>query len=164
LGVNIGRPPYAKDWYGKRVPFPRSYYPGVTDRANAQVLRIEGDQKMENLEFRLPPRSKEVTVSGRVFWRDGSPAKAGVWLVELDYPSDSCQVDSVETNADGSFSLIGATGRRYAVFAHDEASGQHYHSQAIEVQSSEGKSVTVFLIAKESSEDCEICRRFPRRF
>jgi hypothetical protein len=41
LGFNLSAPPNAKDWYAKRVPYARSYYPGVTDRAAAQVLRLE---------------------------------------------------------------------------------------------------------------------------
>ena len=160
LGFNLMRPPNARDWYGKRIPYPGSYYPGVADRSAAQLLRLKSGQKMENLEFQVPPHAPQLDFAGRVAWPDGSSAEAGVSLVDLDFPPDSCQVDSVSTKADGRFSLIGLKGRHYAVLAHVGDGGQHAYSEVLELPSVNGKPIGLVLSKEATAESCEICKRF----
>ncbi|MBI4464716.1 MAG: carboxypeptidase regulatory-like domain-containing protein [Acidobacteria bacterium] len=170
LVVNPKGPPNAREnYYGRRVPYPRSYYPGVHDRVLAQVLHLEGGQKIENLEFRLPPRLPDLTITGTVVWPNGLPAQADVYLMDLEYPEDSSKVDAARTKADGSFSVTGAEGRRYSLFAHvfmDESQhylrggDQHFHSELLEVNPGEEKTIRLVLSIAESHDSCTINKRF----
>jgi hypothetical protein len=128
------------------------------------VLRLEAGQKIEKLEFRVPPRSPQIVLAGEVVWPDGSPAEASVWLVDLDFPAESCQVDFAQTKADGHFSLVGLEERHYAVFAHTEESEQHTYSPVLEKPELEGRAIRLVLSNKTSSEDCRICKRFTHLF
>ncbi|HEY6392553.1 MAG TPA: carboxypeptidase-like regulatory domain-containing protein, partial [Bryobacteraceae bacterium] len=160
LGFNLKSPPNARDWSGNRVPYPRSYYPGVADRAAAQVLHLEPGQKIENLEFRLPPTPRPLTVTGTVVWPSGSPAKADVMLMDLGYPRESSQVDSTRTKSDGRFSLTGVEGRPYVLFAHIDERDYHFHSEALDLDRADDKPIRLELLEKEPDDACKICKRF----
>ena len=160
IGVNLETPPNAKDWYGKRVPYLRTYYPDVTDRAAAQVLRIEPSQNIERLEFRFPRRPEPLTVTGTVSWPGRGLARAGVWLMDTEYPADSSQVDSVSTKRDGRYVLIGADGCHYILFAHVDKGDYHYHSELLQVDKSPDKPIRIEITIKEPAETCRICKRF----
>ena len=160
LEFNLKSPPNARDWYGVRIPYAGSYYPGIANRSDAQVIHLEGGQKLENLEFRVPKRRPYVVFAGEVVSPAGSPAESNVWLMDLDFLPDSGQVDSVRTEADGRFTLTGAEGQRYAVFAHNAGRVQHVHSEVLETPQLNGKPLRLVLSNKVTADDCEICKRF----
>ena len=160
LGLNLESPPNARGWEGKRVPYARSYYPGVTDRPRAQVLHLEPGQEIENLEFKLPPAPQPLTVTGTVIGPSGSPAKADVMLMDLDYPEASSQVDSTRTKSDGRFSLTGVVGRSYVLFAHIRGRNYHFHSEALDLARADDKPIRLDLLEKEPYDNCKICKRF----
>jgi hypothetical protein len=160
LGLNLKSPPNARDWDGKRVPYARSYYPGVTDRAIAQVIHLQPGQNIDNLEFRVPPTPHPLTVTGTVVWANGLPAKADVLLMDLGYPEESSQVDSARTKSDGRFSLTGAEGRSYVLFAHVTGCTYHFHSEALDLSPGDDKPIRLELSEKGSADACTICKRF----
>jgi hypothetical protein len=164
LVLNPKTPPNARDWYGKRVPYPRTYYPGVTDRAAAQVFRLDGGQKIDDIDFRLPQPVQPTTLNGAVTNADGRAASAEVWLFDLDYPPEHGQVDSVQANADGSFTLMGAEGRRCLLFAHRNRGNEHLYSRPIEVHLPVDGPIHLVLTEVRSEEECDICTKFPRRW
>jgi hypothetical protein len=108
-------------------------------------------------------RRADLVLTGKVVWTDGSPAVADVWLVDLDFPADSSQVDGARLKADGSCSLTGIEGRHYAVFAHFEMGEQHIYSAVLEMRQMTGKPIRLELPGATSSQDCTICRRFKLR-
>ncbi len=163
IGFNLTAPPNARDWHGKRIPYPGSYYPGVTDRADARVLRLGAGEVIQNLEFRVPPRAADRIVTGKLFWEDGSPAEADALLVDLDFPGDSKQVDGARAKPDGSFSLIGVQGRRYAIFAHSRIDERHVYSPVVEVRQESAKPIRLEIRDDSAEADCPICRRFKLR-
>jgi hypothetical protein len=116
-------------------------------------------QKIEDLEFRLP-HPAQTAITGTVHWLNGSPAQATVSLRDLDYPEEGSQVDAAETKADGAFSMTGAEGRPYVVFAHVEIGDQHFHSALVEVHPMGGKPIHLLITSKEATGDCAICKRF----
>jgi 5-hydroxyisourate hydrolase-like protein (transthyretin family) len=160
LGLNLESPPNARDYYGKRVPYSRSYYPGVTDRANAQVLHLEPGQIIENLEFKLPAAPQPLTLTGTVVWPSGSPAKADVMLMDLGYSQESSQVDSARTKSDGRFTITGVQGRPYILFAHISGRNYHFHSEALDMAQTDDKPIRLELLEKEPDDACKICKRF----
>ena len=160
LGLNLESPPNAHDDYRKRVPYSRSYYPGVTDRARAQVLHLDAGQNIENLEFQLPPTPQPLTVTGTAVWPSGLLAKADVLLMDLDYPEERRQVDSARTKSDGRFSVTGVTGRPYVLFAHIRGRNYHFHSEVLDLSGTDHKPIRLELSEKEPDDDCRICKRF----
>lgn len=164
LVLNPKTPPNARDWYGKRVPYLRTYYPGVTDRVAAQVFRLDGGQKIENIDFSLPRPVQPTTLNGAITNADGRAVEAEVWLFDLDYPPEDGQVDSAQANEDGSFTLTGAEGRTCLLFAHRNRGSEHLYSLPIEVHLPVHGPIHLVLTETRREEDCGICTKFPRRW
>jgi len=160
LGINTKSPPNARDWYGKRVPFARSFYPGVTDRVQAGVVKLQGGQNADDLEFRLPPTPSSRIIRGVVVLANGSPARALVSLVDLEYPGEKAQVDTVETDSNGGFSITGAEGRPYALLAQTEHNGRIQHSGLIDIGANVAEPWRLVLSRDDSRETCEVCASF----
>lgn len=55
-------------------PFPLTYYPGVSDRAQAKVITIGEGQIITDYNLEIPPLPLEYEVAGNVVWPDGRPA------------------------------------------------------------------------------------------
>ncbi|MDP2998115.1 MAG: carboxypeptidase-like regulatory domain-containing protein [Bryobacterales bacterium] len=68
VGVHIDTPPQADEG------IPPTYWPGVTDVAKAQVVRLAANEKRKDLVIKLGPRVGVRTVRVRVQWPDGRPA------------------------------------------------------------------------------------------
>jgi len=51
VGINLAWS--ARDFLGKPSRYPRIYYPGVTNRGQAHVVKLEGGQNIDDLQFRL---------------------------------------------------------------------------------------------------------------
>lgn len=63
-----------KDRPTGREPFPRTFYPGVLDRARAGVVAVGATQeRAEGYDISLPKLLPTVEVSGRLLYRDGRP-------------------------------------------------------------------------------------------
>jgi hypothetical protein len=136
----------------------------VTDRAAAQVFRLDGGQKIENIDFRLPRPVQPTTLNGAVTNADGRAVEAEVWLFDLDYPPEDGQVDSAQANENGRFTLTGAEGRTCLLFAHRHRGGGHLYSLPIEVHLPVDGPIHLVLTETRREEDCGICTKFPRRW
>jgi hypothetical protein len=55
-------------------PFPITYYPGVSDRAEAKIITIGEGQAFPNYDLQMPPLPLEFEISGVVVWPNGKPA------------------------------------------------------------------------------------------
>jgi len=162
LGVNLNEPANKRGWYGKRVPYARSYYPGVTDRDRAQVLKLEPGQSLEGIEFRLPPTQAPVTFRGKVIARRSRDTTV-VALIDPEFSKEKSQVDAVAVAADGSFELIGVEGRRYILVAHSENAvigRRHLHSPIVDLLPGPQEPVELSLSDDVPEDDCEVCKRF----
>jgi hypothetical protein len=110
LGVNITSSP------DKESPFPRTFYPGTTDRSKAVVLEIGLGQKLPNLDIHLPDSLPEFVVRGFVIWPDGNlAAGVDVYIEDVNYPGWCVNGCSQKTDAQGQFELRGYSGRNYRV-------------------------------------------------
>jgi tissue inhibitor of metalloproteinase len=162
LGVNLEDPPGKHDWYGKRVPYSSSYYPGVATASDARIVKLEAgpNQNIDGLEFRLPPNPAPMVVRGNAMLPNGSPARAIVSLLDLAYPGDKAQVDTVRTNPDGSFSISGVEGRPYAILAQARRDGRIQHSELTAIVPNTARPFRLVLSNDDSPESCEVCKRF----
>jgi len=111
ISVNYNDPPEDE------APFPPTFYPGVSERSQAQIIEVNLGQDITDVEFRLPPKLEKRTIKGVVIWTDGTPA-AGVKVYIKDHLHDVCCVNSeVITDAQGHFTIYGFEGRKYRVWA-----------------------------------------------
>lgn len=110
LGINITSSPTLKS------PYPRTFYPGVTERSQAAVITIGLGQKLTDINIQLPVKLIERTVQGFVVWPDGRPAaNVDIYLEDVNRP-DRCINDcSAKTDAQGRFTLQGFAGYTYIV-------------------------------------------------
>jgi 5-hydroxyisourate hydrolase-like protein (transthyretin family) len=106
------------------VPFPQTYYPGVSDRSQATVISVSEGQRIELDELVLPPRFIERTLNGLVLDSDGKPvAGAIVWLKESQY-NDRDMPYRRETDSEGRFSYPVYEGIKYTLNAYVESAGR----------------------------------------
>ena len=55
-------------------PFPRLFYPGVTDREKATAIDVRIGETVKDLEIVVPKFAETITVSGVLLFSDGTPA------------------------------------------------------------------------------------------
>jgi hypothetical protein len=94
IGVNLESQP------GVDTPYARTYAPGVSDRAQAQLIHLAPGQKVTGLRIQLPPRLRQRAVHVQVQWPDGRSAGPGVSVV-TDETKDGV-TDFENTKEDGS--------------------------------------------------------------
>lgn len=140
VGINVGQSPSSTQ------PYPRLFYPGVTDAAAAYVVDLSRGERVVLEPFVLPAPIEARRISGVVLWPDGTPARrANVTLYtgrdthRYGLPIGS----SVITNDDGRFTLNGLAGRRYHVRAHasvksDDGSFVHWEVQSADFDADAG--------------------------
>jgi len=110
LGINLSSSP------DDEQPYPRTFYPGVTDRSRATVIEIGLGQKLKDIDIHLPPQAIAYLVRGFVVWPDGSLAKAvDIYLEDVDYPGWCVNGCAGKTDEQGRFELKGFAGYKYRV-------------------------------------------------
>jgi len=117
LGINLSSSP------SNEQPYPRTFYPGVTDRSTATVIEIGLGQKLKDIDIHLPPQSIAHLICGFVVWPDGSLAKGvDIYLEDVDYPGWCVNGCNTRTDQQGRFELKGFDGYKYRVVSTAEKS------------------------------------------
>jgi hypothetical protein len=120
------------DFPETHIPFFRHYYPGVKNFADAEIIDLKQGERLTLADFKLPSPVKTREVTGRLFWKDGSPVTAADLTEEGVYfqfynskkPSSSLSMshymspsevseDGVKFNEDGGFSFRAFVGVDY---------------------------------------------------
>jgi|SRR5687767_93779 len=132
------------------VPYPQTYYPGVTDRSQATVLTVSEGQRIELDELVLPARFIDRTINGIVVDEDGKPvAGAVVWLKERQY-QDSDMPYRRETDSEGRFSFPVYEGIKYSLNAYlDIADRREKSSAPLEIEISSNPEPIKLVLKKE---------------
>jgi hypothetical protein len=100
------------------VPYPRTYYPGVSEEAQATVITLAEGQQLNLSEMILPARLFEQFLNGVVVDTDGQPViGATVWLKENEY-ADHDMPYRTTTDSEGRFSFKSYEGIRYHLNAY----------------------------------------------
>jgi hypothetical protein len=129
------------------VPFPQTYYPGVSEESRATIISLTEGQRFEANEFILPARFVERELKGIVLDSNGRAVPgATVWLKENQY-KDSDMPYRRETDSEGHFSYPVFEGLKYRVNAYiDGPSGARKESDSIElVVSANPETLTLVL-------------------
>lgn len=100
------------------VAYPRTYYPGVSEEAQATVITLAEGQQLNLNEMILPPRLIERSLNGVVVDANGQPVgEAIVWLKENEYVDHDMPYRTT-TDSDGRFSFKTYEGIKYHLNAY----------------------------------------------
>jgi hypothetical protein len=103
-----------------KMPFPKLYYPGVTDRGMATVFNIKHGESLSSLNLRIPIDDSSLLIEGVVLFADGTRAIRQRVRLRPSTGTGSEREVSTYTNIRGHFSLRvlkGLTGELYSSFA-----------------------------------------------
>ena len=94
---------------GKTDPvYPRMYYPGVLNREQATIIKVNESRELSMNDFMLTAPLKERWFSGVVLMADGTPAVgAKVILIDPNDRMTQTNVTEVEADAEGKFRIRG---------------------------------------------------------
>jgi hypothetical protein len=106
VGVNLTSAPTPEQ------PYPRTFYPGVSDPAAAMVIQVGLGERVELEPFTFPAPARVIAFRGTVV-RPDSRVVPGLRVLLLT--SEGRSVTSTETDREGRFSFQGVEGVRYRV-------------------------------------------------
>ena len=142
------------------------YYPGTFEREKAQTIRVGLGEKIEGIEFRLPPSFLVRTIEGEVVWSDGTPA-ANVEVMLLCSKSDdqtgfkiTTFPERVKTDDKGQFRLEILTNETYWLEARGGKENKKgevipMHSPGLKISASENVKNLKLTISREGfAGDC----------
>lgn len=138
--------------------YPRTFYPGVSDIAQATPITItRAGEHASGRMFHLPPRLTERTVEGVVVLADGRPAaNASVGYQEIlgrEHTSDY----GVQVDAQGRFTVKVHEGFAYLIGAHiNTKDGKQMHAELIKINAS-AEIKPIKLVISEPNGNCERC-------
>jgi hypothetical protein len=166
LGVRLGGGARALNG-NPNAEFPRTFYPGVSERAEAAVIVVGEGERVAGRDLRLPPRLTVRLIAGRALFVDGRPAAgADILCHNLTYGSD-CETGA-EADANGVFTLRAAEGFDYLVKAYVNLDGgRQMHAEWVEAPA--GGAADAVLRVTEPGGNCARCfartnrRPLPRR-
>ncbi len=100
LGVNIRSEPDGDN------PFRRTYFPGVSNVAEARVIVLSKGEKLKGYDLRLPPHLPVRIIRGVFVWQNGKPVtKALLTLKDTAELTGGQSLDFAEVDSQGRFSL-----------------------------------------------------------
>lgn len=119
VGINIYQPPNPDH------PYPRVFYPGVLDLAEARVIDLAPGERIDLADFVLPAPLNRKTITGTVRWPDGEPA--GRVTIMLRAASGKHgpgrYLNIARLDAQGRFSFAALAGQRYSVMVRTARAG-----------------------------------------
>jgi hypothetical protein len=110
LGVNVFNAPTS------HTPYPATWYPKASQAKDATVLEVSDDREL-SVDFMLPPRIPETTVTGATVGVDGVPIPgASIALLDTAAATD-LDVQYATSDANGRFRIAALRGRHYKIHA-----------------------------------------------
>lgn len=114
LAVNYRRFPEPGDPTGA---YPRTFYSGVAEAAQAEVITIGAGEVLKDRDILLPPRRAASVVEGVVVWEDGSPvSKPGVSFRDVTYRDPGID-NGIQADEQGRFQIKGYQGQTLVIRA-----------------------------------------------
>ena len=114
LALNLRRFPEVND---PTNAYPRTYYPGVTDIAKAELITLGAGENIRERDLLLPIRRARSILSGKVVWADGTPvANAGISFREVTYHDPQMNY-GIQTDDQGNFTIEGFVGQTFVIEA-----------------------------------------------
>jgi len=114
IAINYGHYP---DPNHPAVAYPPAFYPGVTDRPQAEVITLGLGEKLTDLNIRMPPRRPAGVINGQVVRPDGSPLPSAALMVADLTEATPKIVLGIKLDEQGRFTIKGYIGQKFGVGA-----------------------------------------------
>jgi hypothetical protein len=95
--------------------YPPTFYPGVTDEAQARVITVGPGEKLSDLEVRVTKRPAGI-LEGTVVWSDGTPVNKAVLYVK-DITQANSVAHGITVDEQGRFKIHGYVGQKLTIEA-----------------------------------------------
>lgn len=152
LGANIRFPSLGPNTY------PPTYYPGVPDRATADVIQLAPAQHIEDLRLVLLPPLPPETATQRltVRWPDGRPASgAQVSLTDRRWPEYHFGEGGGATDSFGRAELKVRNDETYEIYVFDSESGKQACAlKFVTIDASAGDLAPLLIVLDHNSGKC----------
>lgn len=135
--------------FGRRRVFQRTYYPGVTEQAQARVVEVKAGDEAENVDISLGRPLKTYKASGRFVSAETGEPVPGVTYGYGTVDASGRRVGSFgsgqATNARGEFSTDGLAPGRYVLFNMPGMESTEFYTEpaTFEVVDSDVAGITV---------------------
>jgi hypothetical protein len=110
LGVNVFNAPTS------HTPYPATWYPNALQAKDATVLEVSDDREL-SVDFMLPPRIPETTVTGATVGVDGAPIPGASIALHDTAAATDLDVQYTTSDANGRFRIAALRGRHYRIQA-----------------------------------------------
>ena len=108
--------------------YPLTYYPNVTEEAQAKVIEVKGEDEATGIDINLPPLEKAYSASGRIVLTEtGQPLPGAVYdfgKMEGDWLSRFTL--GMPADEQGKFRIVGLTPGRYGLTSTDGVGKEYY--------------------------------------
>jgi hypothetical protein len=112
IAVNNRRYPDPND---PGIAYLPAFYPGVTDKPQAEVITVGVGEKLADLNIRMPPRRPAGVIKGLIVKADGSPIPSAA-LIVMDITGGVPRILlGVQVDEQGRFTIKGYIGQVFAV-------------------------------------------------
>lgn len=114
VALNLTRFPEPND---PTSGYPRTYYPGVAQTAQASIITLAAGEKLADQDLRLPPRHAASVIKGIVTWADATPVvKAAISFRNVTY-NDSNLNFGIQADELGRFEINSYQGQTLVIEA-----------------------------------------------
>jgi Carboxypeptidase regulatory-like domain len=97
------------------IAYPPAFYPGVTDKPQAEVITVKVGEKLTDLDIRMPPRRPGGVINGLIVKADGSPVHSAA-LIVMDITEGVPKIVlGIQVDEQGRFTINGYIGQVFAV-------------------------------------------------
>jgi len=153
LAVNYTYPPD-----NKGSDYPTTFYPKGNNPLEAKQIIIGESDKISGLVFQLPPKKKEIKITGKLLWSNGEPVGNfwGISLIDLDYGGDCSNCWGKITNSKGEFEINGYEGRKYRLMVDGKITFANDKVKQFKTESDEfilDQKTSPFILTLEKLED-----------
>jgi hypothetical protein len=147
LGLNLNTAP------DERVPYPRTYYPGVGSAAQATAITVGEGVKLASYDLQVLPRHVDRSVEVVVTWADGRPVSdAMLRLEDPDYEWNETRVKKV-AGQEGHYQVTGFDGLTYRAHAFANLDCGRMYAEPVKFTLREGVE-TIKLILTSGDGNC----------
>lgn len=146
-------------------PYPRTYFPGASDRAQATVLNLGDGERLTGVDLSLLPRIPIRTIRGVLLWPDGRPVSRAQILLKdaADIEKDYRIYATAEVDEKGQFSIKGFEGVECWLHAWTMEGIRFLRAEPVKIQVDNGIQSVRLTIKEQDSRTQEKQSKKPLR-